>query len=109
MSLFGKNPNEVNYVGGEKHFVDIIKNRSTNDTFIFKNPEEDFNNGSTLVVQPGEQAVTKAILSKFLILELIRLIPLTTHLFQDCVMRFLEQYLRSIALCTLCARRLVEK
>lgn len=57
MSLFGTNPNEVNYVGGEKHFVDIIKNRSDNDTFIFKNPEEDFNHGSTLVVQPGEQAV----------------------------------------------------
>ena len=57
MPLFSKNPNEVQYQGGKKHFVDIIKNRSDNDTFIFKNPEEDFNNGSTLVVEPGEQAI----------------------------------------------------
>lgn len=57
MALFGKNPNEVNYVGGEKHFTDIIKRRSGNDTLIFRNPEEDFNHGSTLVVEPGDQAV----------------------------------------------------
>lgn len=57
MPLFGVNPNESNYAGGEKHFVDVIKNRSTNDTLIYKNPEEDFNNGSTLVVEPGEQAI----------------------------------------------------
>ena len=57
MALFAKNPNEVNYAGGEKHFVDVIKNRSDNDTLIFRNPEEDFNHGTTLVVQPGEQAV----------------------------------------------------
>lgn len=57
MALFGKNPNEINYVGGEKHFADVIKNRSANDTLIFRNPEEDFNHGSTLVVQPGEQAI----------------------------------------------------
>ena len=57
MSLFSKNTNEMMYEGGHKHFVDIIKNRVGNDTLIFKNPEEDFNNGSTLVVEPGEQAV----------------------------------------------------
>lgn len=57
MSLFGKNTNEVNYVGGEKHFVDVLKNRSANDTLIFRNPEEDFNTGTTLVVAPGEQAI----------------------------------------------------
>ncbi|MCI2147972.1 SPFH domain-containing protein [Bifidobacterium crudilactis] len=44
-------------MGGQKHFVDVVKNRSANDTLVYKNPEEDFNNGSTLVVEPGEQAV----------------------------------------------------
>ncbi|MCO6559434.1 MAG: SPFH domain-containing protein [Bifidobacterium sp.] len=57
MVVFKKNSNEMMYEGGKKHFVDVIKNRAPNDTFIFKNPEEDFNNGSTLVVEPGEQAV----------------------------------------------------
>ena len=57
MPLFPKNPNEAMYSGGRKHFTDVIKNRVENDTLIFKNPEEDFNNGSTLVVEPGEQAI----------------------------------------------------
>jgi len=57
MPLLPRNANEADYVGGKKHFADVIKNRSANDTLIFKNPEEDFNNGSTLVVEPGEQAI----------------------------------------------------
>ncbi|BDR54208.1 membrane protein [Bombiscardovia apis] len=57
MALFETNPNEKQYVGGQKHFVEVLKNRSNNDTLIYKNPEEDFNNGSTLVVGPGEQAI----------------------------------------------------
>lgn len=57
MPLFAKNPNEAAYAGGQKHIVDVIKNRTGNDTLIFKNPEEDFNEGSTLIVEPGEQAI----------------------------------------------------
>lgn len=57
MAVFKRNPNEAAYAGGEKHFVDVIKNRSDNDTLIYQNPEEDFNNGTTLVVGPGEQAI----------------------------------------------------
>ena len=26
MALFGKNPNEVAYTGGKKHWTDVIKN-----------------------------------------------------------------------------------
>ena len=26
MTLFGRNPNEAAYVGGRKHFTDVIKN-----------------------------------------------------------------------------------
>ena len=26
MALFGKNPNEVAYTGGKKHWADVIKN-----------------------------------------------------------------------------------
>lgn len=57
MLLFAKNPNEQGYVGGEKHFVDVIKNRGASDSLIYLNPEEDFNDGSTLIVGPGEAAI----------------------------------------------------
>ena len=57
MDVFKRNSNEAAFAGGENHFVDVIKNRSDNDTLIFKNPEEDFNNGTTLVVGPGEKAI----------------------------------------------------
>lgn len=57
MAVFKRNSNEAAFADGEKHFVDVIKNRSDNDTLIFKNPEEDLNNGTTLVVGPGEKAI----------------------------------------------------
>lgn len=57
MSLFSKNPNEKNYVGGKKHFVDIIKNSGPSDALIWLNPEEDFNNNSTLIVAESEEAL----------------------------------------------------
>lgn len=63
MGLFGKNPNEANYVGGKKHFVEVIKssgNVSGNmpaDALIWRYPAQDFNTNSTLVVMPGESAI----------------------------------------------------
>ena len=57
MSIFGRNPNEDAYVGGKKHFADVIKNSGPGDLLIWRQPEEDFNNNSTLVVMPGEEAV----------------------------------------------------
>lgn len=57
MGLFQKNPNEVNYAGGKKHFADVIKNTSPVDTMIWLNPEEDFNNNSTLIVAESEEAL----------------------------------------------------
>ena len=57
MSIFGRNPNEDAYVGGKKHFADVIKNSGPGDLLIWRQPEEDFNNNSTLVVMPGEEAI----------------------------------------------------
>ena len=57
MGFFSKNPNEVNYPGGKKHFTDVIKNSSPCRTLIWQNPEEDFNTNSTLIVAESEEAL----------------------------------------------------
>lgn len=57
MSFFKKNPNEVNYVGGQKHWTDVIKNSSTGNELMWLNPEEDFNTNSTLIVAESEEAL----------------------------------------------------
>lgn len=58
MGLFSnKNPNESAYVGGKKHFTDVIKNSGDGNSFIWRQPEEDFNTNSTLIVMPGEEAI----------------------------------------------------
>ena len=57
MALFNKNPNEVAYVGGKKHWADVIKNSGPGELLIWRQPEEDFNNNSTLIVMPGEEAI----------------------------------------------------
>ena len=57
MALFGKNPNESSYTGGKKHWADVIKNSGSGDFLIWRQPEEDFNTNSTLIVMPGEEAI----------------------------------------------------
>lgn len=57
MALFGKNPNEEAFVGGKKHWTDVIKNSGSGELLIWRQPEEDFNTNSTLVVMPGEEAI----------------------------------------------------
>lgn len=57
MALFNKNPNEVTYVGGKKHWTDVIKNSGSGELLIWRQPEEDFNTNSTLIVMPGEEAI----------------------------------------------------
>lgn len=57
MSLFSKNPNEAAYAGGKKHWVDVIRNSGAPDLLIWRQPEEDFNTNSTLIVFPSEEAV----------------------------------------------------
>lgn len=57
MALFGKNPNEVAYTGGKKHWADVIKNTGLGELLIWRQPEEDFNTNSTLIVMPGEEAI----------------------------------------------------
>ncbi len=58
MGLFNwKNENESAYVGGKKHWVDVIKNSGDGNLLIWRQPEEDFNTNSTLIVMPGEQAI----------------------------------------------------
>lgn len=57
MALFNRNPNETAYVGGKKHWTDVIKNSGSGELLIWRQPEEDFNTNSTLVVMPGEEAI----------------------------------------------------
>ena len=57
MGIFKKNPNESAYVGGKKHWVDVIKNSGPGGLLIWRQPEEDFNTNSTLIVMPGEEAL----------------------------------------------------
>lgn len=57
MGLFRKNPNETAYTGGKKHWADVIKNTGIGGDLVWRQPEEDFNTNSTLIVMPGEQAV----------------------------------------------------
>ena len=57
MALFDRNPNETAYLGGKKHWVDVIKNSGLGDLLIWRQPEEDFNTNSTLIVMPGEEAI----------------------------------------------------
>ncbi|MDF2854630.1 MAG: hypothetical protein K0Q87_481 [Neobacillus sp.] len=57
MELFGKNPNESAFTGGKKHWADIIKNSGPGQLLIWRQPEEDFNTNSTLIVMPGEEAI----------------------------------------------------
>lgn len=57
MAWFGRNPNETAYVGGKKHWTDVIKNSGSSDLLIWRQPEEDFNTNSTLIVMPGEAAI----------------------------------------------------
>lgn len=54
---FKTNPNETFYPGGKKHWTDVIKNSGSGDLLIWKQPEEDFNTTSTLIVMPGEAAI----------------------------------------------------
>ena len=57
MALFEKNTNESAYVGGKKHWTDVIKNSGPGFLLIWRQPEEDFNTNSTLIVMPGEEAI----------------------------------------------------
>ena len=57
MALFKKNPNEAAYRDGKKHWAEVIKNTGPGDLLIWKQPEEDFNTNSTLIVMPGEAAI----------------------------------------------------
>jgi len=58
MVFFNRNPNETAYVGGKKHWADVIKSPiDVPDLLIWRQPEEDFNTNSTLIVGPGEEAI----------------------------------------------------
>ena len=57
MAIFKKNPNEDAFVHGKKHWTDVIKNSGPGTLLIWRQPEEDFNTNSTLIVMPGEEAI----------------------------------------------------
>ena len=57
MGIFKKNPNETAFAGGKKNWADVIKNTGPGELLIWRQPEEDFNTNSTLIVMPGEEAI----------------------------------------------------
>jgi membrane protease subunit (stomatin/prohibitin family) len=57
MGIFSRNPNEVAFAGGKKNWAEVIKNSGPGDLLIWRQPEEDFNTNSTLIVMPGEEAI----------------------------------------------------
>ncbi len=57
MGIFSRNPNESKFPGGKKHWADVIKNSGPGNLLIWRQPEEDFNTNSTLIVMPGEEAI----------------------------------------------------
>lgn len=57
MGFFRKDPKEAAYVGGEKHWAEVIENVGYGGDMITLHPDQDFNTNSTLIVHPGEQAV----------------------------------------------------
>ena len=57
MALFGKNPNETAFAGGKKNWAEVIKNSGSGNLLIWRQPEEDFNTNSKLIVMPGEEAI----------------------------------------------------
>ncbi|MCL2063377.1 MAG: SPFH domain-containing protein [Candidatus Cloacimonetes bacterium] len=57
MGIFTKNPNETAFAGGKKNWAEVIKNSGPGDLLIWRQPEEDFNTNSTLIVMPGEEAI----------------------------------------------------
>ncbi len=52
MSFFGKSSS-----AGEIHWANVIKNSGPGEMLIWRQPEEDFNKNSTLIVMPGEEAI----------------------------------------------------
>ena len=57
MGIFNRNQNETAFVGGKKHWTDVIKNTGPGESLLWRQPEEDFNTNSTLIVMPGEEAI----------------------------------------------------
>ncbi|MDE6023121.1 MAG: SPFH domain-containing protein [Muribaculaceae bacterium] len=57
MGFFKKDSKEARYVGGEKHWAEVIENVGMGGDMISLHPDEDFNTNSTLIVHPGEQAI----------------------------------------------------
>ena len=59
MALFRKNTQEAAPApaGTKKHWAEVIKNSGSGELLIWRQPEEDFNTNSTLIVMPGEEAI----------------------------------------------------
>ena len=57
MGIFNRNQNETAFVSGKKHWTDVIKNTGSGESLLWRQPEEDFNTNSTLIVMSGEEAI----------------------------------------------------
>ena len=63
MALFGRNPNEAAYVGGKKHWTDVIKNSGPGELLIWRQPEEDFGEPRRQSVGGQHGALCQSLLS----------------------------------------------
>lgn len=57
MGLFSKNPNNANFAGGSRNFVESVQREHDTNTLIYLDPCEDFNTNSVITVAPNEQAI----------------------------------------------------
>lgn len=57
MGLFKRNPNESNFAGGSKNFMESIQREHDTNTLIYLDPRVDFNINSVITVAPNEQVI----------------------------------------------------
>lgn len=57
MGLFSKNPNDANFAGGSRNFIESVQREHDTNTLIYLDPREDFNTNSVITVAPNEQAI----------------------------------------------------
>jgi membrane protease subunit (stomatin/prohibitin family) len=58
MGLFHKNENENNFAGGSKNIRESLQNDGSNSSILIQRaPQEDFNTGTVITVNPGEEAL----------------------------------------------------
>lgn len=109
MGLFDRNPNESAYVGGKKHWTDVIKNSGPGDLLIWRNPRKILTRivPSSLCLEKRQYSSRAERLNKLLTTVHTNYPRKTTRLFLVCAMRFPAVLVPSTVLYTLFVRHTV--